>query len=73
MHPDIVIINGSPCAGKSSVATALQDLMSGVACISGDVLRQFSPVEARAVLGPGSTYRAGAKLADFYLKAGLSL
>lgn len=44
--------------------------MPGTVCISGDALRVFAPTAARELLGPGSTYRAAAQLAAFYLEAG---
>jgi len=72
MGPVIAVINGPPSAGKSSTAAALRVLMDGLVCISGDVLRGFAPAGARAMLGPGSTYRAAGELTRFYLKAGAS-
>jgi len=70
MNPHILIINGPPAVGKSAVAAALRELMSGSVCIPGDTLRHFASAQARAELGPGSTYRAAAALASFYLEAG---
>jgi predicted kinase len=70
MIPHVLIINGPPGVGKSTVASALRVLMPGTICISGDALRGFAPAGVRTALGPGSTYRAAAGLAAFYLKAG---
>jgi len=70
MHNGVIIISGPPAAGKSSVAAELHQLYSASAHVSGDALRLFSPSNARAILGSGSTYRAAATLANFYLLAG---
>lgn len=66
----IVIINGPPGVGKTTASRALADLQPGTVCIHGDDLRAFAPEDARAHLGGGSTYRAGATLACKYLQMG---
>ena len=66
----IVIINGPPGVGKTTVSNALARLRSGTVCIHGDDLRAFAPPDARAHLGGGPTYRAGASLACTYLGLG---
>ena len=68
----IVIINGPPGVGKTTVAKTLARLQPGTVCIHGDDLRAFAPEDARAHLGGGSTYRAGATLAAAYLRMGAS-
>jgi predicted kinase len=68
--PEIVVINGPPGVGKTTVATALSALQPGTVQICGDELRAFAPPDARRRLGGGSTYRAGAVLADAYLGMG---
>jgi len=72
MQFGIIILNGPPAAGKSSVALELRRRYPESAHISGDALRLFTPVDASAILGPGSTYRAAAILSNFYLQAGVS-
>jgi chloramphenicol 3-O-phosphotransferase len=73
MQSGIIILNGPPAAGKSSVALELRRRYSEATHISGDALRLFTPVNASAILGPGSTYRAAAMLSNFYLQAGASV
>jgi GrpB-like predicted nucleotidyltransferase (UPF0157 family)/predicted kinase len=70
--PEIVVINGPPGVGKTTVATALSALQPGTVHICGDELRSFAPPDARRRLGSGSTYRAGAVLADAYTGMGAS-
>jgi cytidylate kinase len=70
MYTGVVIINGPPAAGKSSVAAELHRLCSASVHISGDALRLFAPSNARTILGSGSTYRAAATLANFYIQTG---
>lgn len=66
----IVIINGPPGVGKTTVSNALAKLRPGTVCIHGDDLRAFAPEDAKTHLGGGSTYRAGATLACTYLTMG---
>jgi predicted kinase len=70
MYTGVIIINGPPAAGKSSVAADLHQLCSASVHVSGDALRLFAPIHARTFLEAGSTYRAAATLADFYLMSG---
>ena len=67
---DIVIVNGPPGVGKTTVCRALADAMPGTVTIRGDDLRSFAPDDARAHLGGGSTYRAAGPLAVAYLGMG---
>jgi chloramphenicol 3-O-phosphotransferase len=66
----IIVINGPPGVGKTSVSKALTGLLPGTVCIHGDHLRAFAPEDARAHLGGGSTYKAAASLALTYLGMG---
>jgi len=66
----IVVINGPPGVGKTTVSKALAKLRPGTVCIHGDQLRAFAPEDARTHLGGGSTYRAAATLACAYLEMG---
>jgi len=68
----LVIINGPPGVGKTTVSKALARLRAGTVCVHGDDLRAFAPDDARVHLGGGSTYRAGAALACTYLGMGAS-
>ncbi|WP_263773030.1 AAA family ATPase [Propionivibrio soli] len=72
MYTGVILINGPSATGKSSVATELHQLCPTSVHISGDALRLFAPIEAKAILGAGSTYRAAATLANFYLQSGAS-
>jgi predicted kinase len=67
---EVVIINGPPGVGKTTVCDVLVDLLPGTVCIRGDHLRAFAPTNARDHLGGGSTYRAAAALAQAYLAMG---
>jgi predicted kinase len=67
---EVVIINGPPGVGKTTVSKILADLLPGTVCISGDDLRAFAPNNAREHLGGGSTYRGAAALAIAYLGMG---
>ncbi len=67
---EIVIINGPPGVGKTTVARLLAGLLPGTVCIRGDDLRAFAPTDARQHMGGGSTYRAAAALATQYLTMG---
>ena len=70
MYTGVILINGPSAAGKSSVAAELHQLCPASVHISGDALRLFAPIDAKAILGAGSTYRAAATLANFYLQSG---
>ena len=67
---EVIIINGPPAAGKTSVAAELRQLLPGTVVISGDALRTFAPADARAHLGGGATYRVAGTLARAYLELG---
>jgi predicted kinase len=66
----IVILNGPPGVGKTTVAKMLKQRLLGTVCIHGDELRAFAPEVPRKHLGGGSTYRAAAVLACSYLQMG---
>ncbi len=66
----IIIINGPPGVGKTTVSRCLSALRAGTACIEGDRLRAFAPDNPRQYLGGGSTYRAGSALSRAYLQMG---
>jgi predicted kinase len=67
---EVILLNGPPGVGKSTVARALAVLVPGTVAVSGDALRAFAPPDARAHLGPGSTYRAMGVLIRSYLEMG---
>ena len=70
MRPHVIIVNGPPGAGKSSVSAELRLLFPSSVAISGDALRAFAPADVRATLGGGATYRAAGALARAYLELG---
>lgn len=70
------MLNGPAGVGKTTIARRLAARVPDAVCISGDALRQFAPADAeltRALLGPGSTYRAGGSLTAAYLRMGARL
>jgi len=66
----VIIVNGPPRAGKTSVTAELRRLVPGSVAISGDALRAFAPTDARAYLAGGATYRAAGALTRAYLELG---
>jgi len=68
--PEVVIVNGPPAAGKTSVTAALRALLPGTVAISGDALRAFAPADVRTHLAGGATYRVAGALSRAYLELG---
>lgn len=69
-NPELLVLNGPPGVGKTTVAACLRGLLPGTVVIDGDALRTFTPENARDYLGGGSTYRAAAVLAGAYVSMG---
>jgi len=68
--PEVIVINGPPGIGKSSVTAQLRTLAPGTVAISGAELRAFAPPDARAHLGGGATYRVAGALASAFMQLG---
>jgi len=68
--PEVIVINGPPGVGKSSVTAQLRTLVPGTVAISGAQLRAFAPPDARAHLGGGATYRVAGALASAFMQLG---
>lgn len=66
----IVLVNGPPGVGKSTVAGLLFARVPGTVWIRGDDVRAFAPADARVHLGPGATHRAAGALAAAYVAMG---
>lgn len=66
----LLVLNGPPGVGKTTVAAIIQRRSPDTVVISGDALRAFAPEDARAALGGGATYRVAGTLAAAYLKLG---
>ena len=67
---EVIVVNGPPGVGKSTVTACLRRLVPSTVAISGDELRAFAPEDARAHLGGGATYRAAGALIACYLSLG---
>lgn len=68
--PEVLVINGPPGVGKSTVTAQLRTLVPGTVAISGAELRAFAPLDARAHLGGGATYRVAGALASAFMQLG---
>ncbi|NRP90716.1 hypothetical protein GFPCMMHI_06643 [Ensifer adhaerens] len=66
----IIVINGPAGVGKTTLCKHLANSFPGTVDISGDAVRDFSPIDAKDWLGPRSTYRASAALISSYLEMG---
>ena len=66
MRVDVLVVNGPPGVGKTTVSRALARRHPGTVSIHGDDLRAFAPEDAATHLGAGSTYRAAATLVAAY-------
>ena len=64
----VVIINGPAGVGKTTITGILAPRLPGTVNVAGDDILHFAPADARAYLGPGSTYRAGGTLVKAYLE-----
>ena len=67
---EVIVVNGPPGVGKSTVTACLRRYVPSTVAISGDELRAFAPEDARAHLGGGATYRAAGALVASYLSLG---
>ncbi|MTI44072.1 AAA domain-containing protein [Roseibium hamelinense] len=66
----VLVINGPSGVGKSTVTHRLSIRLGNSVHISGDIVRSFTPENASAFLGHGSTYQAAGRLATTYLELG---
>jgi chloramphenicol 3-O-phosphotransferase len=69
----VVLVNGPAGVGKSTVARRLAASARNGVCIHGDDIKNFVVSRERRTVANGTTYLAGAALANLYLTAGYEL
>jgi chloramphenicol 3-O-phosphotransferase len=69
----VVLLNGPPGVGKTTVGRALAGTARNGACVHGDDLRRFVVAREPGAVAQGLSYAGGAALADVYLDAGYEL
>ena len=69
----VVLFNGPPGAGKTTVGRALAALVPNGACIHGDCLKAFVVTRVEGAVESGLGYKNGAVVAATFVAAGYDL
>src|SRR3954470_17884293 len=70
---DVVVLNGPPAVGKTTVGRRLAATARNGVCVHGDDLKRFVVATEPGTVAQGLSYRGGAALADVFLDAGYDM
>src|SRR3954469_5313093 len=70
---DVVVLNGPPAVGKTTVGRRLAAAARNRGCVHGDDLKRVVVGAETGSVGQGLSYRGGAGLADVFLDAGYDM
>lgn len=73
MSSRVILLNGPPGVGKTTVGTALASLVNNGACIHGDDLKSFIVSRVEGKVEGGLGYKNGAAVATNFIAAGYEL
>jgi len=73
MSSRVILLNGPPGVGKTTVGNALASLVNNGACIHGDDLKSFIVSQVEGKVEGGLGYKNGAAVATNFIAAGYEL